>query len=475
MTTQTVLSQMLVSLLCGVLGFAPVAHTLEIRTKQNLQFQSLANDHVETNLLRAGSVVDIPDRYLIAGVDGRPNHELSLNNWLKNAGQASYKSAKSEGGLFFQSASPAEIEYFYPVKIIQAAPGSRITSFQGRSYFLALRILSRPGKGKNLVTNEDSQPRPVTTQTQPSRKSLQAGAACIDGRCINPEQRPSPSLAQLIGDLSPALNHVQRRTQQNRTRTGDDFKKIRAEFRRSCGFSFDSFLPIIRGRAARFGVPEHIMLSIMVQESSGHCFDIGHNPGSSDHGLFGLNSRSTRIRACSEEEKYWLYNAGVQNLARGPQCIENPIVNLDAAIRKLFEKLGLLSRPFNLFSTRTNGFDERRLKNQQGRYTTEAWRLAVSAYNGGERWVMTAKADLENFDRQQGTQLDPLNWENLRVFYLRRFLSRNREQRYFGRLRDGRTSSALLNLAYTENVVPRHRSKTRETKTIAELWRADRT
>ena len=460
------------------MGFAPVAHCLQVRTQQTLQFKSLTNEQDETSLLRAGSIVDIPDRYRVLGADGRTNPELTLNNWLKTAGQSSYQNAKHEGGLFVDAEKKGAVDYFYPVKVVQAAPGSRLVNYQGQTYFLALRILNRANNQQKMITREDSHPQPVPQPEPPTapqkRHNLQAGAACADGRCLKQERSPSPALSQFMRDLNPALRHVQSSTSRNKARTGDDFKKIRAEFYRSCGFSFDSFLPIIRNRTARAGVPEHIMLSIMVQESSGHCFDIGHNSGSSDHGLFGLNSRSTRIRACSGSEKHWLRGAGVQNLARGPQCIENPIINLDAAIHKLHEKLATLARPFKAFATHTNGFDAHRLKDQQGRYTTEAWRLAVSAYNGGERWVMTAKADLENFNRKQHTRLDPLDWEYLRVFYLRRFLSQSREASYFGQVRAGRTSSALLNLAYTENVVPRRRSNSSESKTIAELWRTSR-
>jgi hypothetical protein len=100
--------------------------------------------------------------------------------------------------------------------------------------------------------------------------------------------------------------------------------------------------------------------------------------------------------------------------------------------------------------------------------------LAASAYNGGERWVMYAKSDLDTFNRRHGTNLDPYNWEDLRIFYLRRFLGSDRENDYLGRSISGRTSRALINLAYSENVVPRKRSGSGETLTIAELWNQSR-
>lgn len=453
------------------LVFTPAAQALQIRTGQGLRFFALADDHEEVSLLRAGSVVDVPDQYRVLGQDGRPDGELTLNNWLKNAGRSSYGDAKREGGVFVKGAEHGQIDYFYPVKVIAAAPGSRIASHRGNTYFLALRILNRAeNSGTRMTTVADTRARPATPDP---RARLQAASACTDGRCYNRAHTPSAPFENLMSELRPALNRVSSRSTATKNRTADDFEKIRAEFRRTCGFSLESFRPIIRSRATAAGVPEVVLLSIMVQESSGHCFDVGQNSHSSDHGLFGLNSRSTRIRACTASEKHWLRNAGVQNLARGPHCIENPLINLDAAIEKLHEKISTLAQPYSSRSTRTGGFDERRLKDANGRYTAGAWRMAVSAYNGGERWVMTAKADLENFNAKQNARLDPYNWEDLRVFYLRRFLNQNREASYFGRLREGRTSTAILNLSYAENVVPRRGSNRGETKTIAELWHAE--
>jgi hypothetical protein len=150
-------------------------------------------------------------------------------------------------------------------------------------------------------------------------------------------------------------------------------------------------------------------------------------------------------------------------LENGPQCRENPVVNLKIALSVLNQKLQALSS--------SGGFEQRRLVDADGNPTALALRLAVSSYNGGEGWVLKAKKDLVTFNSRFGTRLDPYNWEDLRVFYLRHALSANNEQRYFGSVRErGRTSSALANLSYAENIVPRRATPANQPLTVAELW-----
>lgn len=449
------------------------ARAIKIRTGNELQFQTLNGTHADTAVLRAGSIVEIPDEYRITGSDGRADAELTLNNWLKNAGRMGSAQPGAEGGVFMRASG--RVDYFYPVKIVEAADGSRLPTYRGGVYFLALRILQK-NPGEPMRTIEDApnpaQAAPVAQTTTPHQPQTEAMAIpCIDGRCKGRDPTPSPAFQQLMRDLSPALNRANHVAGSHRRRTSQDFEKIESAFHRTCGFPLSSFVPVIRQRSEAAGIPSNIMLAIMVQESSGHCFDVGHNRGSSDRGLFGLNSLSTRVRACTWNEKQWLRSHGVAGLANGPRCIENPLINLDAAIQNLRKKLQTVTQDYSAFHVHTSGFDASRLKDQNGRYTADAWRLAVSAYNGGERWVMNAKSDLEHFNHTQGTHLDPHNWEDLRIFYLRRFLGTSRELRYFDQVRAGRTSTAYLNLAYTENVVPRRSSRPGDTRPIAELWR----
>lgn len=447
-----VLRWMQTSLLVLSMIFAPSAFAVQIQTGEALQFQSLANGRDQIGVLRAGSIVDIPDQFRVNDRNGKFSSELTLNNWLKNAGQLGASQPNHGGGILREGERATD--YFFPVKIVSAAPGSKLPTTNGKTYFLALRWLAR-NKNQQLVVQQDA---PVKVQPQ---ISAPMEAQCTEGTCLPKERSHSPALDRLVTDLAPALQRAQVGATHNRRRTSNDMRTLAHEFQRTCGFSLESFIPIVKNRAQAAGVPTNILLSIMVQESSGHCFGYNSNGHTADRGLFGINSGSSNIRACSRTEVRQIRSSTAAQLATGPQCIENPVVYLDASIRILKSKLK---------SIISSGFEYRKLHDSTGRPTADAWRLAVSAYNGGERWVKRAKTDLEEFNRKQGTHLDPNNWEDLRVFYLRSFLDQNRESRHFGGRTSGRTSTAILNLAYTENVVPRRRSTTQEHPTIAELW-----
>jgi Transglycosylase SLT domain len=431
--------------------FQPIAFAFTVRTNVNLKWQTLTENHPVPSLLRAGSIVDIPDEFIVNGKDGRANAELTLNNWLRNAGQVGERSADRAGGQLMKA--PAFIDYYYPVKIISAAPGSTIATYHGKTYFLALRMLTRTSQGK-LQTTNDSHPQQTETRAAADGET-EANANCLDGRCNRRNENISPRLVQFLRDMKPALDQAQKNVGLNRRRTTTDYKTLRQQFANSCGFSLDSFMPILKEHAASHGISPRIMVAMMVQESSGRCFATGRNATSTDHGLFGLNSRSTRIHRCSEYEIEQIRSSSAERLERGPRCLENPVVNLDASIENLQSKIEALTRPYFAGKEQTEGFDERLLLDAKGDYTPFAWRLAISAYNGGEKWVMHAKTDLETFNRVNGTHLNPYEWKDLRIFYLRGFLSDNRELQYFGENRSkDRTSSALVNLAYTENIVP---------------------
>lgn len=456
------------------------ANAVQIQTRQGLQFKALAEDSEEGGVLRAGSIVDVPDEYRVLDKNGRVDGELTLNNWLRNAGQAGIEKPNRDGGVVVKTSEA--IDFFYPVKILSAAPGSKIPSHAGKTYFLALRMLSE-NQYRQLVTRQDTSIRQAPTPTPTSQppptsgrvdKSLEAAGTCVD--CAKQARSPSPEFARFTSELGAVLKQAQNRDRNNRRRTNEDFRKLSSEFRRTCGFGIETFIPIVQEKSRRAGVPADLMLSIMVQESSGRCFSRGHNANATmDKGLFGLNSATTRIRSCSADERGQIRSAThAGQLLYEPQCIENPIVNLDAALNVMRKKMDIISHDYSDREVRAQGFDEEKLQDSSGRYTRDAWRLAASAYNGGERWVMYAKSDLDTFNRRHGTNLDPYNWEDLRIFYLRRFLGSDREHDYLGRSISGRTSRALINLAYSENVVPRKRSGSGETLTIAELWNQSR-
>lgn len=444
-------------------AWSPIARAVEVQLKIGLQLEQLSDaPREERGLLRAGSVVDIPNQFRVNGANGKLDSELTLNNWLKNAGRTGLREEHRAGGVLVRTAE--RTDYFYPVQIVKAAPGSDLKSYKGKTYFLALRILKK--QGDQLVTREDTRPEP-TAQSDRDDSTAAQGSACLSGTCR--ARTAVPAFDRLMHDLGEPLRLAKASETRQKARTAHDFQTLSREFARSCGFSLDSFIPVVRKQTAAAGVPADILLSMMVQESSGHCFARNTNGNlTSDRGLWGINSNTSSIRRCSSAEIDSLRHSRATDLVRGPQCIENPVVNLNAAIAVLKNKAARLSKDLVIDGERHSRFDERKLVNSRGNYTRDAWRLAASAYNGGEKWVFQAKTALLEFNHRNGTNLDPYNWDDLRVFYLRGYLSNRTEEKHFGTLRGGREKDALANLAYTENIAPKRRSS--DFISIDELW-----
>ncbi len=441
---------------------------VQIQLQQGLQFQSLTEQsQIDSSLIAAGSIVEIPDQYRVLDSNGRVNAELTLNHWLSTAGKTGVKEAGQAGGLLARAVDGTD--YFYPVKIVSLAQGSSLKSYHGKTYFLALRILAQTTSKKASEGNQFSTTAPAhATSTVNSR--FEGMSNCPDGSCY--ERSSTPSFDRLVADLGPVLRQAGARSTANRRRTGNDFTSMTTQFQRSCGFSLQSFVPVVKKYSQASGVPPEIMLSIMVQESSARCYETGRNENNTrDTGLFGVNSRTaSRYSQCTANEIARMKTMSAASLENGPNCIANPVFNLRLALGILLAKVHDLTDLSADYGRSFAAFDKNQLVDSRGRMSTMAWRLAVSSYNGGEKWVFRAKSDLEAFNRVNGTHLSPYNWQDLRIFYLRRFLSENRERQYFGQHQEGRQLSAIANLGYTENVVPPAADDASPLSSLASLW-----
>ena len=78
---RTAITAMLVSSALQA-GLASVAEAVQIQIKQSIKMRELLDSQMErVGLLKAGSIVEIPDEFVIKR-NSRPNLELTLNNWL---------------------------------------------------------------------------------------------------------------------------------------------------------------------------------------------------------------------------------------------------------------------------------------------------------------------------------------------------------------------------------------------------------
>lgn len=446
------------------LTLMPVSFALKIEIQKDMKLRENTDGSMErVGLLKRGSIVEIPDQYVVVK-NGKPNLELTLNNWLRTAGEHRAAGFKSDGAGRY-SYDGEHSEFFFPIRVTGPAKGSTIRDgHQNNQHFIALKFLARQGAA--LIVSQDavveSRPTPDASgspSTAQNSTSLEATNVCATGNCIQPSDVSAP-VRNLISAISPALAAADTRSRQIFQRTTGDLDHVSANFQSSCGFSLSEFTPIVKEHARNRGVPAEVLMGILTQESSGRCYVLNSETDKTQSvGLFQINSLSAKVPRCTNAEKNILKNLGsVSRLASGPRCLENPIVNLQESIRIL------TSMKTTLVSGR-DAFTENKLDH------TDLWRLVASSYNGGARWPLQAKKDLEEFNRNNGTSLSAYNWEDLRLFYLRRWLDRDSQLNLFGSNVHGRSKeNSIANLSYTENIVGRSTTQ-RFRPGLSHIWR----
>jgi len=488
---------------------APIANALQMQIRDDIAFRSSTSGSKlhKMGLLKAGSIVDIPDSYAVNGVDGAPNVELTLNHWLAQTGfdHASINSAT--GG--------ETSDFFFPVHVVRAKEGSDTAALNNNgTYYVAMRSLLRqngilvthedapvfppsdfkPVVSNNHVVDRTASPPPEVTErgadtdtdtdTGPmDPATLESESGCPTGNCTS---TPEPQFQKLMKLLSRPLQEVDRTQGSYANRTNYSLKTVGPRFFKECGIKIRDFIPELVRQSMASDIPPEFMLSMMIQESEGNCHSVSKETNSTvSVGLFQINSNSSTIPRCTDAQKVSLHQLTADTMGKGPRCLENPTTNLSEAIRLLKAKLNVLtSREIKVGNQMMTVFDPKSLQTN-GKFNMNAWRLAFSAYNGGERWVLQAKADLDAFNLKQGTHLQASNWESLRVFYLRGWLSRdprtpanagpeaNVNTEMFGNqatTRDRQNSRA--NLAWIENIVPRDPPfRKSDRPNMTEAWR----
>jgi hypothetical protein len=463
----------------------PVSEALQIKLNSDLTIRNpipKSNEDSQTSkqlqregVLRAGSIVSIPDSFTVKETNGTINLEATLNNWLRKAGRLSDKqdSTNSNPGLFqFKSKNDNNFrhDYFFPVKIVRAAPGSILGTSTSKTHYMAIKFLARSG-GALVVTQDapllpaappvlaSASPPALAMATpaaptsnaviKPQNATLQSTPTCLSGACSNTAlsgpSEVSSAIHGLLQNLAPAIHGADQALKHLDARTQGHLAKQNTNFTNSCGFDRSKFLPVISREAQKAGIPNEILVDFMNHESSSDCFaKRNETNGTRSVGLFGINNGKggARFPLCSIEEKSRLKSMGEASLSSGPRCLENPMINLSEAIRILKAKQAVLAKSFNTSQMTKD----------------DLWRITISAYNGGETWVLRAKEDLEKFNQRWNTHLRAENWEDLRIFYLRQHLDRYNglQSQYFGDRQSGRKEVlAQRNLAYTETIVRR--------------------
>ncbi len=433
-------------------AFLPASFALRVQISSNVKLRSVEDKSMErVGLLKKGSIVEIPDRFTVER-NGKPDLELTLNNWLRMAGEN--RSGRKSDGAGTYAFDGERSELFFPVTIVKPAKGSTVrTSHQDSEKFIALKYLIRSGNA--MIVSDDAivsdakesngytgRENGDTTKDEQATSQMEAQSICATGLCARPSDA-STQVRDLIDAISPGLAATNGASEHLRARTTTDLKLVYKTFQSSCGFSLSEFIPTVKAQAGAAGVPPELLLSIMTQENSGRCYLTNSESNSTQSlGIFQVNSTNRNYPRCSTDQITQLRTIGsLTGLSTGPRCLENPLVNLSEAIRLLRGKRESLAN---------GGFDLSKLE------AGNQWRLVAASYNGGQRWALQAKNDLEAFNKIHGTSLSAYNWGDLRIFFMREYLNRAEKNGAFGDAKEGRSrENSVSNLAYSENIAGR--------------------
>ncbi len=211
---------------------------------------------------------------------------------------------------------------------------------------------------------------------------------------------------------------------------------------------FNKFFEKIYCDSCQNGVPPEVMLAMMTVESSGKCGSVNRSRVENSVGLFQINSRQHNCTSRHRRRSKANWN-----------CLMKPVNNLRKSLsilKNFFRKVNDTSQTKLVSSCETNW-------TQLSPQTRDAYRKAMSAYNGGNIWIDRAVQVVENIrnlnnsklgkynrDAIQGVaKLSDANWEQLRVYYFVEKLNS----------RHGRApKNTISNLAYTEAILGREAS-----------------
>ena len=460
---------------------------LTIRTRERLNYNARERERRKTGTLKAGSIVEIPNRFVIRRQDGAIDPELSLNYWLSS----------TDGGAtpgFYQK---NRIEYYFPVRVVHAAEGSQCPPgeheqdcFSGDNEILiSLHLLARQkGQGPpQLSVIED-----VSSQydlAQYYRQLYNIPAPC-------PNFSPAPSipttLPELINDMTPIMASLQTakytstaalvRSIQNTDRLVEHIQQLDSTLRTTCGRNINStFLcshlntqlrakgmtPPLRG--------EHLLALIAHESAGGNCLSNIDNT-TKGQGLFQIHPSNTNIRPCSKDQ--WrrvreIADNDPNQLQDGPQCLNNPLVNLS-------ESTGLLEEQMRTVKTTFAGELELDIVEVEQRFENNPeflLRILFSSYNGGTAHIRRALADLKQHKRSEWMHLsnfetvaippadltrwwtwfgkpkkDPFQWEDLKTFYFAKAMqAKSRHQgKCSSRAAGAVLEAAIINVGYVD-------------------------
>ncbi len=362
------------------------AYQVEITQARNIR---LAETDGEGRLkiigrLTAGSTLEIPDEFAVIE-NGKLNFDKSVQQWMFALKEPNAKSpilAKFDSN---------KRDYFIPIKVVQAAPGSNFSSVN-QEVLISIRAVGvvRDTKNKsaalqttqatNLVSTKST--RPPILKPNPAMTSLEA---TCNGNCDNHAANKSKLVKSIMGmnTLVAGASVVGADPAKKPMPLLNDpslkaYYEISNNFKNECNMELSDFIGVIEQKVTNTPFRAEQILAIMGQESRGICFPKSATGIPTKHGLFGIQDKTVEERICSAKQSAALRsvvnsNDHVFKRLSGYQtnddlnCVGNPFLNLQASLRILAMKTAYVRNPS---------------RDGDGKYTDETIKKLLFYYNG---------------------------------------------------------------------------------------------
>ena len=401
-----VFRNILIFLLYSLLSFS---HAINIQIQEEMTLRVSEEKGTRyigrpVGTLAPGSIVDVPERYVVKDSNGQVDIDFTLQKWFEEGGRSFFV---EEEGLHL---------FYTPITIVHPS----LPHLKGQRIYTGIRDLQLREKGSTLLkVIEDADLMSVVEDMQ---SETEADSLCT-GVCDRPEEILDETATDLIaqiqqvrrclepgGDKATAekceeeIGEGKRNVSATSIRIRNNIERGAAHLdknlRSTCGISEKQLCQEMKQAI------EHNNLPITVQEfagmvihesKAGRCSSVNKNNNSADYGLFQINSdnlvsdrKKGLVKHCTRDEfnkktEQARQNGGVQfwKSQPAPQCLFNPIYSLKKAIQVLTEQAHVLKSDLPDQAQNPDLFK----------------RLLLSSYNGGQQNAKKAVRDLLTFNR----------------------------------------------------------------------------
>ena len=372
-----------------LIGIHNPSRAVNLQINEELTLRVGSNSNGESNytgqpvgILPKGSIVDIPDQYIVRDHSGKVNIDFTLNKWFE------------EGGHYFQMQNGLNV-FHTPIDVIHPKLDPALS---GKKLHIALQNIKLKKVSSTLMNViEDSELLSVLETPD----ETEAGAIC-SGVCALSNENIDQNTQDFISKMRDFSENVLSQTVAKETARKAQVLSRNAEYldstlRTHCGISQAEIASEIENMIKKHDLPFtcNELMGLLLMESSGRCraLNRANSNKTSDMGLFQINSinfkndiQNGRAKICSNEEFEKLKEEAKKSedaiafwkAQPNPQCISNPMYSLRKGI--------------SVLSTNKHFF-----RNHSG-HPDLFRRFILSGYNGGQGNVAKALRDLEIYN-----------------------------------------------------------------------------